>query len=90
MMLSPSTVGGETWETRPSLGLQPNKHYLELSNDPRKVCDDIKAKLSWMESNIWQARQMALDMRGVALGETHSFLASLVRALILVGDMRKL
>jgi len=65
IMMPPYVTGGETWETRESLGLIPNIHYLSLSGNMSTVCKEINDHISFIRNNEETVIEMIKNKRNI-------------------------
>lgn len=45
ILISPDELGGESWETRRSLGLRPGKDFLAVRPYEEWMCKDLQSKV---------------------------------------------
>lgn len=67
MFPTPLTAGGETWESRISLGLLPNVHYLPLSDNASTLCTEIHNHLNFIRNNEERVIEMIKAKRDIIL-----------------------
>jgi hypothetical protein len=68
LLVAPNELHGESWEVRANLGLRPWVHYIPITSNNSKICENIEDTVDWVRHNKNAAKKIADRGRQFALG----------------------